>query len=355
MKHANEGVSLRRPVTARPFPSSLTRRTREIDEALRAIAQPDGLLGRMTAYHLGWVGEDGAPADHPAGKRIRPALVCWAAEACGGSVEDALPAACAVELVHNFTLVHDDVQDRDRLRRGRPTVWSVWGEAQAINAGDALNAIALGTLLGPADLEAAEQARRARATGALLRAEIEVIEGQTLDLQHECRPDTPAATYLRMVEAKTGALLGAGLEMGAIMAGAPPRVQEGLRRAGRQLGVAFQLRDDWLGVWGEPELTGKSKENDLARRKLTYPLVRAYENADGRQRQELLALYRTRGPDEEPRIRRLLEQLGGPDLTAESAAEAAERALREAQGCGLDATPIEELGDVARYLAERTS
>ncbi len=344
-----------RPVSAQPFPVSLTRRTREIDEALRAVSQPDGLLGRMTAYHLGWVEPDGSPADHPAGKRIRPALVCWAAEATGGSLEASLPAACAVELVHNFTLVHDDVQDKDRVRRGRPTVWSVWGDAQAINAGDAIGAMALLTLLGPADAEAAEQLRRAQAAAALLRAEIEVIEGQTLDLQHEGRPDTPSETYLRMVGAKTGALIGASLELGAVVAGARSPIPESLRRAGRLLGVAFQLRDDWLGVWGDPELTGKSKENDLARRKLTYPVVRAYEAADPEQREEFEALYRTSGPDEVPRIRRLLERLGGPELTAGSAAEAARGAVREADSCGLDATRMEEFSDVARYVAERTS
>ncbi|MBO0703437.1 MAG: polyprenyl synthetase family protein [Candidatus Dormibacteraeota bacterium] len=344
-----------RPVLAPTFPTSLTQRTREIDEALRATARPDGLLGRMTAYHLGWVEADGSAADHPAGKRIRPALVCWAAEACGGTLESALPAACAVELVHNFTLVHDDVQDRDQLRRGRPTVWSVWGEAQAINAGDAIAATALATLLGSAAGDPTERLRRSQAAAALLQAEIEVIEGQTLDLQHECRPDTPSQTYLRMVEAKTGALIGASLELGAIMAGAPAAAQEGLRRAGRLLGVAFQLRDDWLGVWGDPAVTGKSKENDLTRRKLTYPVVRAYEAADPQEREEFLALYRTRGPEEEPRIRRLLERLGGPELTAGSATDAAHRALREAGGGGLDETRMEELSDVARYLAERTS
>lgn len=344
-----------RPVLAQPFPSSLTRRTREIDEALRAIPQPAGLLGRMTAYHLGWVEPDGSPADHPAGKRIRPALVCWAAEATGGALEAALPAACAVELVHNFTLVHDDVQDKDRLRRGRPTVWSVWGEAQAINAGDAIGAMALTTLLGPPESEPAEQLRRSRAAAALLRAEIEVIEGQTLDLQHEGRPDTPSETYLRMVEAKTGALIGASLELGAIVAGAPAAVQERLRRAGRLLGVAFQLRDDWLGVWGDRELTGKSTDNDLARRKLTYPVVRAFEAADAMQRDEFLSLYRTPGPDEEPRIRGLLERLGGPQLTAGAAAEAAGRAVREAGDCGLGASRLEEFSDVASYVAERTS
>jgi geranylgeranyl diphosphate synthase type I len=158
-----------------------------------------------------------------------------------------------------------------------------------------------------------------------------------------------------MVEAKTGALTGASLQLGAVVAGAPSQTQESLRRAGRLLGVAFQLRDDWLGVWGDPELTGKSTDNDLARRKLTYPVVRAYEVADPEQRDEFQALYRTSGPEEAPRIRRLLERLGGPELTAGSAAEAARGAVREAQDCGLDATRMEEFSDVARYVAERTS
>jgi geranylgeranyl diphosphate synthase type I len=119
--------------------------------------------------------------------------------------------------------------------------------------------------------------------------------------------------------------------------------------------VAFQLRDDWLGVWGDPDLTGKSKENDLTRRKASYPVVRAYEVAGTADREEFLTLYGTRGPEEEPRIRRLLERLGGPDLTAGSAAEAAQRALREAGGGGLEETGMEALSEVARYHALRTS
>ncbi|MFZ0217534.1 MAG: polyprenyl synthetase family protein [Candidatus Dormiibacterota bacterium] len=336
------------------LPAALTRWTSDIERALRDVALPTGeLLGRMAAYHMGWVEADGSEAGATAGKRIRPSLVCWAAEACGGSLSEALPAACAVELTHNFTLVHDDVQDRDRLRRGRETVWAVWGEAQAINAGDAINAIALSTLLPPATAPLEVQARGGQAVAALLRVELEVIEGQTLDLEHECRPDTPPSIYLRMIEAKTGALLGGSLQLGGIVAGATPTVTEQLRLAGRLLGVAFQLRDDWLGVWGEPALTGKSRENDLARRKLTYPVVRAFERAEAAQRRELVALYESRGPAQEPRIRQLLEALGGPELTARSAAEAAAHAVQAIDGCGLDSTAVEELADVARYFAER--
>ncbi|MGH7922513.1 MAG: polyprenyl synthetase family protein [Candidatus Dormibacteraceae bacterium] len=334
-------------------PRPLTSRTVETDDTLRGVEQPADLLDRMSVYHAGWVEPDRLSADHRVGRRLRPALMYWVVEACGGTLEAALPAACAVELVHNFTLVHDDVQDRDHLRRGWPTAWSVCGDAQTINAGDAMSAAAIAALLAVPSTEPSEQLRRAQAAAALLRAEVEVIDEQTLELEYERRPDTPSATYLRMIEAKTGALLGASMELGAIVAGADPRVQEALRRAGRLLGVAFQLRDDWLGTWGEPEQTGKSKENDLTWRKLTYPVVRAYETADVDRREELAMLYRTRGPREEPRIRRLLEELGGPDLTAGSSADAAQRALREIQGCGFDGTRMKELGDVACYLAQR--
>jgi geranylgeranyl diphosphate synthase type I len=260
--------------------------------------------------------------------------------------------------VHNFTLVHDDVQDGDEQRRGRPTVWSVWGSAQAINAGDGLCALAFRTLLGGLPgmngTERSTRATRAAAAQVVLDALLEVIEGQCLDLDHECRPDTPLATYLRMVEAKTGALLGASLEAGAVMAGAGGEVQARMRRAGRLLGVAFQLRDDWLGVWGDEATTGKSHENDLVRRKLTHPVVTAYEGAGPDQRRALLALYKSRGPEEEPRIRQLLEELGGADLTARDAGARASEAVVEVQRCGFDEARMQEFAHVAHYIAERS-
>jgi geranylgeranyl diphosphate synthase type I len=345
-------------------PIALSNWTTGVDQELQRSAlaiqsQPerDSLLGRMAAYHMGWVEADGSPA-RAGGKHVRSNLCCWAAVACGGSAEAALPAACAVELAHNFTLVHDDVQDGDRQRRGRPAVWSVWGAPQAINAGDGLCALAFRTLLGDRSgmlsaLPKTELATRAVAAQVLLDALIEVIEGQCLDLQHECRPDTPLPTYLRMVEAKTGALLGASLEAGAVMAGADPDLRGHLRRAGRQLGVAFQLRDDWLGVWGEPALTGKSRENDLSRRKLTHPVVAAYQAAGREQRQELEALYQSRGPDDEPRIRHLLEVAGGPEPTASAAPLRAAEATEEIRRCGFDPVRLEEFADVAQYIAER--
>lgn len=340
------------------IPNPLTAWTSLVENTLRGTALPDqGLLGRMSAYHMGWTDAEGAPTQ-AGGKHVRSNLCLWTASAFGGRAEDALPAACALELTHNFTLVHDDVQDRDQTRRGRPTVWSIWGEAQAINAGDGLSALAFRTLLAGGTAEVAGGGppleRRARAAQVLTDALLEVIDGQCQDLGLEGRPDTPPEKYLRMIEAKTGALLGASLEMGAVMADAPPEAARRAGQAGRLLGIAFQLRDDWLGVWGEPEETGKSRENDLTRRKLTYPVVAAYAAASPGQRDRLQRLYETQGAAEEPQIRRLLHELGGPDLTSGSATEYALRARSEMERGGLDPAQVEEFADVATYVAERS-
>ncbi|HEX4211733.1 MAG TPA: polyprenyl synthetase family protein [Candidatus Dormibacteraeota bacterium] len=329
-------------------PPALSRWTAEVDSELRRLVLGrDSLLGRMASYQMGWVDAEGAPA-RAGGKYLRPNLCLWAAEARGEPASSALAAACAIELGHNFTLVHDDVQDGDELRRGRPTVWAVWGEAQAINGGDGLFAIALGTLL-----QGEPDARRAAAARIIIEALLEVIEGQCLDLQNECRPDTGPETYLRMVEAKTGALFGACLEAGAAMSGADPDEAGHFRRAGRLLGIAFQLRDDWLGVWGQPELTGKSKANDLVRRKGSHPVIAAYDAADPSGKEELRRLYQSRGPEDEPRIRHLLMELGGPDLTVDAATTRAREAVTEIQRTGLEADRVEEFAHVAHHVAQR--
>jgi geranylgeranyl diphosphate synthase type I len=316
-------------------------------ELRRGALVSDSLLSRMSSYQMGWVDAEGRPAQ-AGGKHVRSHLCCWAAVACGAPAEKALPAACAIELVHNFTLVHDDVQDRDTLRRGRPTVWAVWGEAQAINAGDYLFARACQALLA-----AGEPAPSAHAAAVVLDAVAEIIGGQCLDLRHECAPDTGLDGYLRIAEAKTGALFGASLEVGAIMAGAPADVRARLRRAGRLLGVLFQLRDDWLGIWGETALSGKSRQSDLERRKLTHPVAAAYELGTVDQRDRLLALYRSRGGEAEPEIRGILDELGVAELTANAASVRAFEAVAEIRRCGFDHVHVEEFAGVAGYLASR--
>jgi len=331
-------------------PTLLTRHTTLIETGLRRAGLPSrSQLGRMTSYHMGWVTPDGHTAAANGGKRIRPALSIWACEALGGDPHLAVPAAVAVEMIHNFTLIHDDIQDGDEHRRHRPTVWSIWGMPQGINAGDGMHALAMRQLLAPGP----HAELRMRAAHALTAAVVEVVEGQCLDISLEGTASATQATYLRLATAKTGALLGASLAAGAILAGAPPQVVRNFDSAGRLLGLAFQIRDDWLGVWGDPEVTGKGRTGDLERRKLTYPVVAAYEVSTGPRRRELRQLFCDKEPGGEFRLRALLDELGGPTLTAGVPVVLARDAVAMLDSCDLPAPALEDFAEVAIHVAER--
>ena len=333
-----------------PPPAVLTRHRDAIERALRRSALPTRThLGRMAAYHMGWVDPGGRRADAPSGKRIRPALVLWACSAMGGDPEWALPAAVAVELVHNFTLIHDDIQDGDRQRRHRDTVWAIWGSAQGINAGDGIFALALRTLLAPGP----HADRRMRAAHALTAAIVDVVEGQCLDLALEGSPAASTRSYLQLATAKNGALLGASLAAGALIAGASDESARRFDEAGRLLGLAFQVRDDWLGTWGDTELTGKGRETDLQRRKLTYPIVAAYEIATADQRRELRRLFRDRDAASDDRLRALLAQCGGASLTADAPLVLARDAVAAIDPCDVSRPSLQEFAEVAVHVAER--
>jgi geranylgeranyl diphosphate synthase type I len=329
-------------------PALLDRHAELLDAGLRRTTpRIRGLLRQMTAYHMGWTDTQGHPANDSAGKRIRPALSLWACEALGGDAAWALPAAVAVELIHNFTLIHDDIQDRDQIRRHRPTVWSIWGTEQGINAGDGMFAAAMTSLLAPGP----RPGRRMRAAHLLSRAVVQVVEGQCLDLSLEGRPGASQATYLRLATMKTGALLGASMAAGAVLAGAPRAVAQRFDAAGRLLGLAFQVRDDWLGTWGDPEITGKGRSGDLRRRKLTYPVVAAYEVATPIRRRELRRLFTDREPGGEFRLRALLDELGGPALTAGVPMVLARDAVAALTGLADEA--LTDFADLAIHVAER--
>jgi geranylgeranyl diphosphate synthase type I len=319
---------------------------------LRATAPPrTSASGLMAAYHMGWAHRDGRAHDAPAGKLVRPSLCLWACAAAGGDPEAALPLASAVEWVHNFTLVHDDIQDGDRERRHRETVWSVWGQAQGINAGDAMHAFAFALLLAPGRLAGG----RLRAGHALARAIGEVVEGQCLDLALEGRLGASTAAYLRMARAKTGALLGAGLEGGAILGGAAAGVSGRLRRAGELLGLAFQVRDDWLGTWGEPDRTGKSRDRDLGRRKVTYPVVAGYAAMTPPERRRFRALFAAQ-PEAEAAVadlRALLERRSADRLAEAAARRFAGDAAALVARCRLPAECTEQFEEFAAYVATR--
>jgi geranylgeranyl diphosphate synthase type I len=250
---------------------------------MQAVITPSGRdlhdLYGFLHYHLGWADEQLRPAGGRAGKRLRPLFCLLCCEGCGGDWERALPAAAAVELLHNFSLIHDDIEDGDTARRGRPTVWALWGMPHALNAGDALHALAHLALLRlssrglPDDTVLA--ALRLFDTTCL-----RLTEGQFLDIRFESQNDVTSQAYLRMVEGKTAALVATSCQLGALVADAPPGQRESVRTFGHHLGLAFQIQDDILGIWGDPEETGKPVGSDLLRRKKTLPVVHGLERSE---------------------------------------------------------------------------
>jgi geranylgeranyl diphosphate synthase type I len=326
---------------------------RYADRAARHLREtappPTSMSGLMAAYHMGWVDREGRPDSARPGKLVRPSLCLWACEAVGADAADALPVACALEWVHNFTLVHDDIQDGDRERRRRETVWSVWGAPQGINAGDSLHAFAFELLLAPGG----QGLRRLRAGRALARAIRELVEGQCLDLAQEGRLATSPHAYLRMARGKTGALLGASMETGALVGGARQALGDVLRRAGELLGQAFQVRDDWLGAWGDPAQTGKSRNGDLGRRKITFPVLAGYAAMDAPERRRFRALFARRGEAEVPELRAMLDRRRADCLAADAAHRLAGRAIGLVRDAGLPSTSTGYFEEFARHVADR--
>jgi geranylgeranyl diphosphate synthase, type I len=235
-------------------------------------------LGAMLEYHLGWRGTElellSTPA--PAGKRLRPALTLLVAQAvCGEIPPLARDAAVAVELLHNFSLVHDDIQDRSDLRRHRQTVWSLWGMPQGINAGDALFALALLTVVQSGSAQAAQLSIELNSAALLLS------EGQFLDIElQEGGTPTTLAAYESMITRKTGVLFACAARLGALAVGAPPETCNAYAAFGLELGIAFQEQDDVLGVWGRSAATGKPDAADIVERKRGLPAALALSRPD---------------------------------------------------------------------------
>ena len=250
-----------------------------IEEGIRRALDGSTNLQAILRVHAGLQGADGAP-EKAMGKLLRPSLVLFTAEQLGASVEEALPPAVALELVHNFSLIHDDIQDCDRTRRNRPTVWALHGVNEAINAGDLMMAVAIRTAL-KAGAEAAE---------ILLHATEAMIEGQSRDLDFETRL-VEVDEYLGMIDRKTGALLRCAFELGACVAHAEETVVDALRAMSLGIGRAFQIQDDLLGIWGNGDVFGKPQGSDIRRKKKSFPVAVAFERAENAQRDRLASIY----------------------------------------------------------------
>ena len=309
----------------------------------------------MMQYHLGWLDENFAPTTGGAGKRVRPIMCLLTCQATGGDPEQALPAAAALELVHNFSLVHDDIEDKSDLRRGRPTVWKVWGMPQAINAGDGLFALAHLTMQRLADRGVPPQ-RVLRALEAFDEACLALTEGQYLDLSFETRLDVDVEQYLSMIRGKTAALFGAAAQLGALVAGSDPASIARYRRFGENLGLAFQIVDDVLGIWGNPQVTGKPSADDIRQRKKTLPIVRALEEEQKNEAKGLKEIYQreTIGEEDMEAALKILEGLGARHYAEEMANDYYQQALAELNATGMENEAQDDLRELAAFLVERT-
>ena len=332
---------------------SLTLSRDIVGPALReAVARLDDDTARVLSYHLGWCDADGAPAPAGGGKSVRPALTLLAAEAVGGPREEAVPGAVAVELVHNFSLVHDDLMDRDASRRHRPTVWAVWGDATAVLAGDAMLSLAHEVLL---DCGSPHTVAASRVLAVATR---ELIRGQMQDVAFEQRDDVTLDQCLAMADGKTGALLDAAAGVGALMGGGAPDVVDAMSTYGRNVGMAFQLVDDLLGIWGSPEVTGKPVYSDLRSCKKSLPITWAVQNGGSAGRELahwLSASYGPQGPSEAQlcEAAALVERGGGREWAAKEAGRRARLAEEALAHPGVAVSSRDELVGLARFIVER--
>jgi geranylgeranyl diphosphate synthase type I len=313
-----------------------------------AVDQLSDPVRQVARYHFGWCDAQGRPietADLGGGRAIRPALVLLSAQAIGGAAEHAVPGACAVELVHNFSLLHDDLMDRDPTRRQRAACWSVFGASAAILAGDALLALAFDVL-----------GRSGRSVdtvnGLLAGVLLRMVDGQGADISFEARIDVDLAECIRMAAGKTGALLGGACALGAATGGGTPDQVEYLRGFGENLGLAYQCLDDVRGIWGDPLATGKAARSDLVNRKKTLPVVATLCSGTAAGR-ELALLYHGEGPlpaADVARAATLIESAGGRSWTEARAVEHQEQAMECLRSAGLAAAAEAELAELARLV-----
>lgn len=297
------------------------------------------LVVEMIRYHLGW--EDPQEAT---GKRVRPLMTLLCCQAAGGEWRTILPAATAVEWTHNFSLIHDDIQDRSEIRRGRATVWKNWGDAQAINTGDALFALARLTTQRLVPKIAPDKVLAVHRI--LDETSLALTRGQHLDISFEAQEHVTTDEYLEMIRGKTAALLGAACQLGALLSPAPEVEIEAYHSFGVNLGLAFQVIDDLLGVWGETETTGKSTADDLRTRKKSLPIIHGLEHSE--------EFHHAWSADEHNQenlnqMKKLLDDAGSREFTQRWAQQYTDKAMASLNA----AKPLEPAATALSRLAAR--
>ena len=308
-----------------------------------------GKLGMydMMRYHMGWTDEQGNLQD-AGGKLVRPILLLLACECVGGGWRSALPAAAAVELVHNFSLIHDDIEDGDEERRQRATVWRVWGEPQAINVGDAMHSMSRLALTRLND-RVIKPKKILRAASILDRTCLELCEGQYLDILYESKVNINIDDYILMTNLKTASLITCSVKLGALLGTDDEAIVQRFERFGRKLGMAYQMIDDVLGIWGDEPFS------DILKKKKTLPIIYALEHADKNDRARLLKIYSRKSilKDGIRQVIEILNLLKAEEYSRRMAQKYYNEALEELGRDGLSAPTCKELKEVTDFLMDR--
>ncbi|UUN25295.1 polyprenyl synthetase family protein [Streptomyces sp. FIT100] len=359
MSETVEEASPSRPVRGSESPPVLARAHTLTEAALRTeIDRLPPALSKMSRYHLGWCDSQGNRTDPGGGgKGVCLALPILSAEAAGAEATTGVPGAVALELVHIFTHMHDDIMDGDAWRRHRQSVWKVFGTGPAILTGDALLVLAVRAL-------AAAPGAGPRTIEGFADACLDLASGQALDLAYEELPldDIDLDAYLAMAGGKTGALYGCALSIGAELAGAPASTVSALRYAGRELGLVAQMVDDINGMWGDPAVTGKPVLNDLIRRKKTLPVLAAIRARDSVRHRFVESWLADGSVDESPdstadstagAMLAALEDANARAFCDERAEHHYRQALAHLEALQMTATVRAELGDLARFIRHR--
>ena len=310
-------------------------------------------LRNMLRYHMGWQDEHGHSCQRESGKFIRSTLCLLSCQAVGGDTSQAMPAAAAAELIHNFSLIHDDIEDASYERHHRPTLWRVWGQSQAINAGDAMFTLAYLALLKLEEKGIADE-KVTNSIRMLSLACLELCEGQYLDIEYENRLDTTIEDYLNMAAKKTAALFAVSTSLGAYLGGGDSKLVDFFHLFGKELGIAYQICDDILGIWGAKESIGKST-SDISQKKKTLPVVYGLQNSEGEARKKLKKLYSQKSIEGEDMIEvtKILDQLGARDYAENLAEQHYYKALAQLEATRLGTSRQAPLKETACFLLKR--
>ncbi|MDH4067698.1 MAG: polyprenyl synthetase family protein [Dehalococcoidia bacterium] len=324
-----------------------------IVESKKIIDSCPPALGNILRYHMGWRDEHGHFCRKESGKFIRSILCLLSCRAVGGDTSQAIPAAAAIELMHNFSLIHDDIEDTSYERHHRPTVWKLWGESQAINAGDAMFALAYSGLLRLKEKGIAA-GDIVNCIKMLSEACLELCEGQYLDVEYENRLDVTVEDYLDMAAKKTAALFAVATSLGAYLGNEDSKLVASFRSFGGELGMVFQIHDDILGIWGAEESVGKSA-GDVCQRKKTLPVAYGLQNSKGTARKRLRKRYSQESIEGEDikEVTKILDDLGARNYAENLAEQYYYRALAHLEASCLDTSSVAPLKEAAGFLFKR--